>query len=132
MLCKILQISQGQYLNSTGAQEILNKSAYISLRTKSFRVENSLSTILFPQKSSTDIAIGDMDCKDLKNLVPEPKCYTRDGPFTAEVPGAKKVDGETIPRRNIRTLEKLKSTPHPDINTVYRPPEGRKTDRQAS
>jgi len=119
MLCKILQISQGQYLNSTGAQEILNKSAYISLRTKSFRVENSLSTILFPQKSSTDIAIGDMDCKDLKNLVPEPKCYTRDGPFTAEVPGAKKVDGETIPRRNIRTLEKLKSTPHPDINTVF-------------
>ncbi|OCK74979.1 acetyl-CoA synthetase-like protein [Lepidopterella palustris CBS 459.81] len=59
-----------------------------------------------------------MDRKDLKTLVPEPRCCKR-GPFTAEVSGAEKADGETVPRRNVRTLDELKKTPHPDINTVF-------------
>lgn len=63
--------------------------------------------------------LEDMDLQSLKNLIPEPRCYRRDGPVTAEVPGSQTVDGETIPRRNVRTLEHLKKTPHPEINTVF-------------
>nr|POE82417.1 long-chain-fatty-acid--coa ligase 1 [Quercus suber] len=63
--------------------------------------------------------MGDvMQRKDLKTLVPQPKYYKR-GPFTVEVPGVQKVEGETVPRRNTRTVQELKSTPHPDVNTIY-------------
>ena len=53
-----------------------------------------------------------------KTWHPQPKQY-RTGPFTAEAPGFKKVEGETIPRRNIRTKDALKSRPAPDIATIY-------------
>ena len=43
----------------------------------------------------------------------------RQPPYTAEVPGYTAVEGETIPRRNIRTREQLRSRPHDDVNTVY-------------
>lgn len=63
--------------------------------------------------------MGDiMDRKDLKTMVPQPKYYKK-GPFTVEVPGVQKKDGETIPRRNYRTVDKLKSRPAPEIATVY-------------
>ena len=42
------------------------------------------------------------------------------GPFTVEAPGYTKVDGETIPRRNIRTKDTLVTSPDPDkIKTLY-------------
>lgn len=58
---------------------------------------------------------------DFKTLVPQPKVYGRyrSPPFTAEVPGVEKVDGETVPRRNIRTLKELWKTPHADVTTVF-------------
>jgi long-chain acyl-CoA synthetase len=59
-----------------------------------------------------------MGSKDLKTLVPQPRSYKR-GPFTAEVKGAEKKDGETIPRRNVRTLDELKTVPEPGINTIF-------------
>ncbi|OQO05509.1 hypothetical protein B0A48_09278 [Cryoendolithus antarcticus] len=59
-----------------------------------------------------------MDRKDLKTMVPQPKIYKKP-PFTVEVPGHTKKEGETIPRRNVRTVDKLKSTLGPDVTTIY-------------
>lgn len=44
---------------------------------------------------------------------------SRSPPFTVEVPGAVKIEGETIPRRNARTPDALRSTPEPGVNTVF-------------
>ncbi|KAL1393250.1 long-chain-fatty-acid-CoA ligase 1 [Phyllosticta capitalensis] len=55
---------------------------------------------------------------DLKSLYPQPRCY-KSPPFTVEVPGAEKVDGETLPRRNVRTKDALKLRPQEDIATIY-------------
>ena len=55
---------------------------------------------------------------DLKTYVPQPRAY-RPGPYTGEAPGYKKVDGETIPRRNLRVLDGLKNRPDPSVKTVY-------------
>lgn len=67
---------------------------------------------------STD-QMGDiMSRKDLKSMVPQPKTYKR-APYTAEVPGVSKKDGETIPRRNVRTKDALKTTPEEGVNTIY-------------
>ncbi|KAF2217974.1 hypothetical protein CERZMDRAFT_30709 [Cercospora zeae-maydis SCOH1-5] len=56
--------------------------------------------------------------KDLKTLVPQPKMYKKP-PFTVEVQGAEKKEGETIPRRNVRTKDQLKSTPEEGVNTIF-------------
>lgn len=40
-------------------------------------------------------------------------------PFSLEAPGYEHVDGETIPRRNVHTVNKLATTPSPDIATLY-------------
>lgn len=55
---------------------------------------------------------------DYKTLTPQPKCVKK-APFTVEVPGAQKKDGETIPRRNYRTKDGLVSTPAPGVNTIW-------------
>jgi len=55
---------------------------------------------------------------DYKTLTPQPKCVKK-APFTVEVPGAQKKDGETIPRRNHRTKDGLVSTPAPGVNTIW-------------
>ena len=51
-------------------------------------------------------------------MVPQPKIYKK-APYTVEAPGYKKVEGETIPRRNTRTKDALKITPEEGINTVF-------------
>lgn len=56
--------------------------------------------------------------QDLKKLHPQAKA-TRSGPVTAEVPGVAKVDGETIPRRNVKVKDGLRLKPADDINTLY-------------
>lgn len=38
---------------------------------------------------------------------------------TVEAPGYTRVEGETIPRRNAKTKDKLVTQPHPDIHTMY-------------
>ena len=53
-----------------------------------------------------------------KTWRPDAKQY-KSGPFTAEAPGFEKVEGETIPRRNVRTKDQLKSVPEEGIETVY-------------
>ena len=55
---------------------------------------------------------------NLKLLVSQPRAY-RNPPFTVEVSDMDKVDGETRPRRNIRTKDGLKSIPEPGIATLY-------------
>lgn len=63
--------------------------------------------------------MGDiMSRKDLKSMVPQPKTYKK-GPYTVETPGLKKQDGETIPRRNVRTQKELKTVPEEGVNTVF-------------
>ncbi|EME79022.1 uncharacterized protein MYCFIDRAFT_198907 [Pseudocercospora fijiensis CIRAD86] len=63
--------------------------------------------------------MGDvMSRKDLKQMLPQPRMYKKP-PFTVEVAGVKKVDGETIPRRNVKTKDELKTTPEPGVNTIY-------------
>lgn len=59
-----------------------------------------------------------MNGKDLKSMVPQPKVY-RKPPYSVEVEGVKKVEGETIPRRNVRTKDKLRTVPEEGINTVF-------------
>ncbi|KAF2180568.1 acetyl-CoA synthetase-like protein [Zopfia rhizophila CBS 207.26] len=56
--------------------------------------------------------------QDLKTLMPQAKA-TKSGPVTVEVPGLQKVDGETIPRRNVRVKDSLKLTPQDDLKTLY-------------
>jgi len=41
------------------------------------------------------------------------------GPFSVEAPGYTKVDGETIPRRHPKSKDALRTSPHPDIKTVF-------------
>lgn len=41
------------------------------------------------------------------------------GPFSVEVPGVEKVDGETIPRRHPVAKDGLVTTPGPGINTIF-------------
>ncbi|TKA64248.1 hypothetical protein B0A49_07347 [Cryomyces minteri] len=55
---------------------------------------------------------------DLKTMAPQAKIY-KTPPFTVEAPGYKKVEGETIPRRNTRTKDQLKLRPSEDIATIY-------------
>jgi long-chain acyl-CoA synthetase len=55
---------------------------------------------------------------DLQQLSPLPKDY-RNTVSTVEAPGYPRVEGETIPRRNIKTKDKLVESPHPDIRTVH-------------
>ncbi|KAK4554520.1 long-chain fatty acid-CoA ligase [Recurvomyces mirabilis] len=59
-----------------------------------------------------------MNHQDLKTMVPQPKAYRRP-PYTVESPDAKKVDGETIPRRNIRAKDGLRVTPDPETTTIF-------------
>ncbi|CAK1363824.1 unnamed protein product [Cercospora beticola] len=66
----------------------------------------------------TDQNAGIMARKDLRTLVPQPKMYKKP-PFTAEVQGAEKKEGETVPRRNVRTKDQLKSTPEEGVNTIF-------------
>ncbi|KAI9046088.1 fatty acid activator Faa4 [Aspergillus affinis] len=40
-------------------------------------------------------------------------------PFSYEVPGVEKVDGETAPRRNVRCKDGLITQPDPSVRTVY-------------
>jgi long-chain acyl-CoA synthetase len=56
--------------------------------------------------------------QDLKKLAPQAQAL-RKGPYTAEVAGTPKVDGETIPRRNLAATERLKTVPNDDVKTLY-------------
>jgi len=55
---------------------------------------------------------------DLKTFSPLPKTY-KTGVVTVEVPGYERVEGETIPRRNVKSKDKLINTPKEGINTVH-------------
>ena len=44
---------------------------------------------------------------------------TKRGPFTVEVPGVEKIEGESVPRRHVSAKNELKTTPHPEITTTY-------------
>lgn len=41
------------------------------------------------------------------------------GPFAIDVPGEKKVEGETIPKRNVRCKDGLITKPNPEVSTIY-------------
>ncbi|KAF2125072.1 long-chain-fatty-acid-CoA ligase 1 [Dothidotthia symphoricarpi CBS 119687] len=57
--------------------------------------------------------------ENLKKLKPQAQ-MTRRGPFTTEVPGAQKVEGETIPRRNNAAKDGLQALPSiPGVETLY-------------
>ena len=54
----------------------------------------------------------------LKNATVQPKIYHKP-PFSVEVPGCEKIDGETIPRRHPLTVNKLQERPEESIATVW-------------
>jgi long-chain acyl-CoA synthetase len=54
----------------------------------------------------------------LKDAVVYPRLMKKP-PFSLEAPGYEAKEGETIPRRNPRTVDKLVTTPSPDITTIY-------------
>ncbi|KAF2864407.1 acetyl-CoA synthetase-like protein [Piedraia hortae CBS 480.64] len=60
----------------------------------------------------------DVEHVDLRSIAPQPKVYKRP-PYTVEVPGCQKVDGETIPRRNARTKDSLLASPDPEVLTTF-------------
>lgn len=55
---------------------------------------------------------------NLQDITPLPKDY-KNSVSTVEAPGYPRVEGETIPRRNVKTKDKLVESPHPDIRTVH-------------
>jgi hypothetical protein len=56
--------------------------------------------------------------QDLKKMMPQAKAY-RPGPYTCEAANAQKVEGETIPRRNLAAKDGLISKPHDNVETLY-------------
>ncbi|KAF2705647.1 acetyl-CoA synthetase-like protein [Pleomassaria siparia CBS 279.74] len=56
--------------------------------------------------------------QDLKKLMPQARSL-KTGLVTVEVPGATKVDGETIPRRNAKAKDALVTVPAEGVNTLY-------------
>ena len=56
--------------------------------------------------------------QDLKKLMPQAKMY-RSGPYTCEAANAEKVEGETVPRRNLAAKEGLIMKPHDNVATLY-------------
>lgn len=54
----------------------------------------------------------------LKNATVQPKIYHKP-PFSVEVPGYKKVEGETIPRRHPLTVNQLRDRPEEDVATIF-------------
>ena len=59
-----------------------------------------------------------MPGKDLKETGFFPAEYTSP-PYTTNVAGAEKVEGETLPRRNTRHKDKLWTVPKEGIDTLY-------------
>ncbi|KAF2455147.1 hypothetical protein BDY21DRAFT_351389 [Lineolata rhizophorae] len=55
---------------------------------------------------------------NLKTLMPQPRAV-KSGPFSVDAPGFEHVKGETIPRRNTKTKDGLKTRPHEDIGTIF-------------
>ncbi|KAF2835225.1 acetyl-CoA synthetase-like protein [Patellaria atrata CBS 101060] len=55
---------------------------------------------------------------NLKTLAPQPKA-SKSGPYTAEAPGYQKVDGETIPRRNVKAKDQLLTKPNDNVSTIF-------------
>lgn len=56
--------------------------------------------------------------QDYKKGTVQPKAI-RQPPYTVEAKGYSRLDGETVPRRNVRTADQLKTRPHEDIATVF-------------
>jgi long-chain acyl-CoA synthetase len=56
--------------------------------------------------------------QDLKKMMPQAKSY-RSGPYTTESANATKVDGETIPRRNLASKDGLIMKPADTVSTLY-------------
>ncbi|KAF1834025.1 acetyl-CoA synthetase-like protein [Decorospora gaudefroyi] len=56
--------------------------------------------------------------QDLKKLMPQAR-MSKQGPYTCEAAGAQKVDGETIPRRNLAAKDGLIMKPHDAVETLY-------------
>lgn len=55
---------------------------------------------------------------DFKTMVPQPKMYKKP-PFTVEVSGYTKVEGETTPRRHPSAKDKFAESPEEGIHTLY-------------
>lgn len=55
---------------------------------------------------------------DLHTWHPQPRVYDSRAQ-TEQVSGVAKVNGETVPRRNIQTKDKLKVVPEEGVNTVH-------------
>lgn len=53
-----------------------------------------------------------------KTWVPQAQ-QVKKGPYTVDATGYEKVEGETIPRRNVATKDGLKMQPEPGVATVY-------------
>lgn len=51
---------------------------------------------------------------NLKTIRPSPKCVNS-GPYTVDAPGFEKVEGETVPRRNVHTKDGLKMRPTEEL-----------------
>ncbi len=77
---------------------------------------------LSPSVSNVQLDLEDMadimNRKDLKTMVPQPKVYKK-SPYTVDAPGVEKKEGETIPRRNTRTKDGLRTTPEEGVNTIF-------------
>lgn len=64
------------------------------------------------------MAASQLSQMSLKTAIPQPGMF-KSPPFTAEVPGSPQVDGETVPRRNIKFLTSLVSRPCEEVATLF-------------
>lgn len=55
---------------------------------------------------------------DKKTWAPQPTTY-KSPPYTVEASGYSKIDGETIPRRNVVTQHGLQAVPEDGVETIY-------------
>lgn len=72
------------------------------------------NTLLHDSSAPTTLTMS----QDLKKLMPQARAY-KSGPYTTEPANAQKVDGETIPRRNLVAKDGLRLTPTDGVETLY-------------
>lgn len=109
------------YSNQSSARALYQSIIYLELSTRSQLLETNTTrcTDIFNYSSihpSVRPSIQTMSSK--QNIVFYPRIL-RKPPFSLDAPGYEPVEGETIPRRNPRSVQKLKARPEEGVATTY-------------
>lgn len=92
-----------------------------SITTSTIKPSTSLSSSSLstpPELPYSQTTMGLPVGEGLKTAIIQPGMFHK-SPFSTEVPGIAKIEGETIPRRNAKYVDALWTRPRPKISTVY-------------